>query len=211
MVNSSSEKEEIQKGIKELCKARGIDYQKVEDIHLKIASLLQGIKKRTRVQKTLHEAVVGLKRGREYLVELVKIPSGKLTPKQNSLLGLLSYLGVSEGIFSELIQLITFILVENGHDIYDPIRMKFVKSYDGLDKVILFIKLQFVEEHGFKFITDVFDRELRNCIAHLNFVVKDDGTIEKLSGEKLTKEKLSEKFSKLTAMCMILCDILRLM
>ena len=206
-MNSSSGKEEIQRSRKEVCKLHGIDYQKVEDIHSKIASLLQGIKTKTRVQKTLDEAVVGLKRGVKYLDEINKIASEKLTPRQKSLLDLLSYLGVSEGAFSELTQLITFILVENGHDIYDPIRTKFVKNYKGLDKVVLFIKLQFVEEHGFKFITNVFDRELRNCIAHLNFVIKDDGTIEKVSGEKLTKEELSEKIRKLAVMCGIVIDI----
>ena len=204
---NSSSVEEIQKTIKKLCKVHSIDYQKVEYTHSKIASLLQGIKTKTRVQKTLDETIARLNRGQNYLDEITEILSEKLTPKQKSLLGLFLYLGESEGVFSELIQLITFILVENGHDIYDPIRMKFVKNYKGLDKVVLFIKLQFVEEHGFKFITSVFDRELRNCIAHLNFVIKDDGTIEKVSGEKLTKEELWEKIGKLAVICGIVIDI----
>ena len=204
---NSSSVEEIQKTIKKLCKVHSIDYQKVEYTHSKIASLLQGIKTKTRVQKTLDEAIARLNRGQNYLDEITEILSEKLTPKQKSLLVLFLYLGESEGVFSELIQLITFILVENGHDIYDPIRMKFVKSYNGLDKVVLFIKLQFVEEHGFKFITNVFDRELRNCIAHLKFVIKDDGAIEKVSGEKLTKEKLLENFGKLVGMCMVTMSI----
>lgn len=75
--------------------------------------------------------------------------------------------------------------------------MKFVKKYEELDKVALFIKLQFIEEHGFRFIGDSLDRELRNCIAHLRFKVEDEGNVEITPSGKLTQEELLKKFRKL--------------
>ena len=100
-----------------------------------------------------------------------------------------------------MVQSIAFISMANGHDIYDPQRMKFVKSYKDLDKVSLFVKLQFIEEHGFKYLTEIYNRKLRNCIAHLKFNLNDDGSItNKITGEKIDEEILLEEIHRLSAL-----------
>ena len=73
-------------------------------------------------------------------------------------------------------------------------------KYEELDKVTLFIKLKFVEEHGFKFISDAFDRDLRNCIAHLRYTVKDDGSIIDKRTGKVMKD-LRKKTDDLGCVC----------
>jgi hypothetical protein len=56
-------------------------------------------------------------------------------------------------------------------------KMKFVKEYKELDKVSLFVKLQFLDKHGFGLLADAIDRDLRNCIAHIDIIVNEDGSI----------------------------------
>lgn len=64
--------------------------------------------------------------------------------------------------------------------------MEFVTSYEQLDELDLFVKLQFIEKHGFKFLCDSVDRKLRNAIAHLDVVVNEDGSIlNTKTGEKI--------------------------
>ena len=208
-MNSSSEiKAELEEERKKLVKAYGLDYKEVEELYSKLTFLLKNIIRKKSVLATLQKVHINLERGIEYVLEILRliITSKKFTPKQQSLLLLFCYLEISEGVFSELIQLISFILIQNGHDIYDPQRMKFVKSYKELDRVPSFVKSQFIEEHELKFVPDVFDRELRNCIAHLEYIVKDDGAIiDKRTGRKI--EDLEGKIRDFSVMILIMLNI----
>jgi len=109
---------------------------------------------------------------------------------------------LSEGILAEVVQPLTFIFIENDHDIYDQQRMEFVESYEGLDRVTLHVKLQFIEKHGLKFIADAVDRKLRNCIAYLGFIVNEDGSILDTKTGKLTKD-LKKKTDYLGCICAV--------
>ena len=201
---------EIKQEQKSMCEQYGLDFEKVEDICSKIIPLFQKTITELGLTPLGKEIVNGLKRGSDYLSEIVKIVSGKkLTPKQESIVTLLTYLAESEGVFSEVVQVIAFILIVNGHDIYDPQRMKFVKEYGDLDKVTLYIKLQFIEEHGFEYIAEIFDRELRNCIAHMQLIVKDDGIVQSITGKKIEKEELMKKLLRLSGISIILINIFR--
>lgn len=203
-MNSSSEMTTL----KSTCEQFGLKYKEFKDVRSKLALLLKEISTEDKVLNTLSETIDDVKKGIEYILELGKvIDVEKITPKQDTLLTLLIYLWESEGIFSVLVQLIASILTENGHDIYDPLRMKFVKKYNELEKVSLFVKLQFIEEHGFQVITGSFDRELRNCIAHLRFTVKDNGAIDKSTGGKLEKKDFGKKNKKLMGICCAIIDI----
>ena len=79
--------------------------------------------------------------------------------------------------------------------------MKFAKCYKDLDRISLFIKLQFVEKHGFVSVIDAFDRRLRNCIAHLRYHLEEDGTLV-YDGNRLSTKDLTDKFSRLWGMAM---------
>ena len=203
---------EIRKGLQEdlqLLEVAGIGPKEINIFHSKIGPLVKNVLLKKSLQPIIIDVLNDIKRGNDYMKEITKLDASKnLTEKQRSLLLLFSYLALSEGIFSECVQLITFILMENHHDIYDPFRKKFVKDYKGLDKVSLYLKLQFLEKHGFKFVTDEFDRELRNCIAHLRFVVEDDGTVVNMStGEKIEQEVLMAKNAVLDAMTLMIIHV----
>lgn len=210
-MNTAEEiKAEFLKIRKKICKENGLDSKRVEDVYSVVLPLLENIMAEERTSTLFREVVVSLRQSSDYLQEILDLlKAGKATPKQTSLIGLFSYLAVSEGAFSELIQALSFILVENGHDIYNPEKMKFVKEYKELGKVSLFIRLQFIEEHGLKYVADTYDRKLRNRIAHLRFTVEDNGAIiDKTTGEKIELETLMDKTVILSAMIQITAAIL---
>jgi len=187
---------------KMLCRRHGLDPKKVEDLHSKIIALLEKALKKDRALKMFHESIRHMEPVLHSVEEIEELAEVENMPKKKRLLiELFYYLGASEGVLSQIVQSIAFIFMGDSHDIYDPQRMKFVKSYRDLDKVSLFVKLQFVEEHGFKYLTEVYDRKLRNCIAHLKFNLNDDGTItNKITGGKIDEEILLEEIHKLSAL-----------
>jgi hypothetical protein len=128
----------------------------------------------------LFSSLANIQRSFGYVEAVMGIPKQSkalLTPKQKSLILLFTYLTFAEGIFSEVIEIIIFFLLQSHHDLYDPRRAEFVKEYKQIEKIDLFIKLKFIENHGFGFLCDSIDRDLRNSIAHLNLIVDDDGCI----------------------------------
>jgi hypothetical protein len=177
--------EALKKDIKELCDETGFDFEQIEDPKPKIIPLIKNLKTIQSWENLLnsidsaHEKIHDLR-------ELINLTSSG-TDKQKSLLNLFAYLVYGEGVFSELVQIIAFILMENDHDIYDPRRMEFVNTYEHLYKLDLYVKMQFIEKHGFGMLTKSFDRDLRNCIAHLDFVIHDNGKII----SKKTQETIS--------------------
>ena len=189
---------------KKLCKKYKVDFEKVKEVNSRIAFLLQkDMKKETLV--TIHEAYTNIQRNMKYWQEIWNLSASStinLTPKQKKLLELFLYLVLSEGVFSEIVQAIVFILMESHHDIYNPERMRFVENYEELDKVTLYVKLQFIEKHGLKFIADAIDRKLRNSIAHLGFIVEEEGSILDTRTGKLTKD-LKKKTNYLGCICAV--------
>lgn len=183
-----------------LCDEFGVDLDKVKELHLKMAPLIRNIREKRRIVIKLNEAYKNLNGNLEYWKEIWSISSSKVTPKQKSLLRLFMYLELSEGVFDEIVQMIAFILMENHHDLYDPNDMKFLKDYERLEKLSLYVKLQFLELHGFEFVSNAFDRDLRNCIAHLGFRVEEDGSIFiRKNGKKV--EDLIQKTDYLGVLC----------
>lgn len=170
-----------------------------------ITSLIRPILFREKTVTTMLEAVSNTRRNMGYWKEIWNIvtsPKSTLSPKQKSLLELFMYLELVEGAFSEIVHTIAFMLVENGHDIYNPYRMKFAKYYEELYDVPLFVKLQFLEEHKFNIIAGSVDRELRNCIAHLRFIVNEDGSIiDRKTGKAVTS--LTGKTDYLGCICAV--------
>jgi hypothetical protein len=180
---------------KRLCEEYRVDFKKVEELNSMIEPLLQNLMGEALM--IVNEKFADINRNAKYWMEVFRLSASLgtiMTPKQKSLLELYSYLVLSEGVFSETIQVIAFILMENHHDIYDVENMKFVKNYEGLNNVSLFEKMQFVEMHGFKFVSDACDRNLRNSIAHLRIMVNEDGSIMEMTPKgKTRKINMKEK------------------
>jgi len=192
---------------KKLCKIYGVDFRKVEEINSMLKPLLQNLDKND-VNKVSYTTILNIRRNVDSWLELWKFSTSKsnLTPKQKSLLELYLYLVLSEGVFSETIQAVAFLLVANHHDIYDVEKREFVKDYEGLNNVSLFYKLQFVERHGFVFISSSFDRDLRNLIAHLRIEVQEDGKMVEITRQGKTGKKV-ESIEKKTDYLGCICAL----
>lgn len=184
--NDNLSYQSLLKSQKELCEQYAVDFRKVPDLNNKIITL--GKVSQKIMEECISTSYQNVLRTFSYWEEVWKLSHDKkkLTPKQKSLLGLFLYLSLAEGMASENVQIIAFLLMQNGHDIYDPRKRRVVNSYKDLGNVDLFIKMQCLEKHGFTFITEAIDRNLRNCIAHLEYIVEENGTIiNQKNGERI--------------------------
>jgi hypothetical protein len=171
----------------------GVDFKKVKELNSTITPLLSNLTKES--LKIVNEKFAGISRTLYYWRDVFRVSASSevnLTPRQKSLLELYSYLVVAEGIFSETIQVIAFILVKNHHDIYDKEKREFVRNYEGLNNLSLLEKMQFVEMHGFKFVSDACERDLRNSIAHLRIIVNDDGSMVEITRKGKTGKAIKD-------------------
>lgn len=175
---------------KEYCDSYKIDFERVKNLNSKIISLIEGGLGK-KALRALSDAYADVNKNMNYWINIWKLANSaqkRPAPQEKSLLDLFLYLLLVEGISSKIVQIIAFMLMENDHDLYDPVKMKFVKEYNDLDKVSLFVKLQFIDKHGFGLLADAVDRELRNCIAHIDIIVNEDGSIV----NKRTHEKIDD-------------------
>jgi hypothetical protein len=86
-----------------------------------------------------------------------------------------------EGNFTFCINFLCFLLISNGHDLFDR---KYVKAFEEIEKVGIYAKANFLVAHGFTMFDETENedikkfRELRNNIAHYNFRIEDDGVVK---------------------------------
>jgi hypothetical protein len=193
------------------CKHCSVDYEKIKDKikELNGVIILLGepvlgeydLEKST--WKETKRAMEELHEDREYWQSIrTFVSSNEGKPKEKSLLDLFAYLLLVEGFYSKIVKILSLMLVENHHDLYDPLRGEFVSSSEQMEKIDLSVKLKFLRKHGFGLFVDSVDRKLRNDIAHLNFRVTDDGKIvDKRSGNELTD--LEKKMQLLLWSCVL--------
>lgn len=123
-----------------------------------------------------------LKKEDQTMTELNKLIKDTPVEKQ-ALISASSFLLYFEGCYVASIDRICLLLIMSGHDLYDFFRRKFAKTLEEIGNIDINTKFRFLEEHGFKRLVRQRDRELRNKIAHLDFVV--EGKFIKINGENV--------------------------
>ena len=91
--------------------------------------------------------------------------------------GMLAFLWEFEGSYVSCIDVFCYLLVANGHDLFDIIHRKYVKSLEDIGNVDISTKLQFLEEHNFGLFKRTDDKILRNKIAHHDFILDNSGKV----------------------------------
>jgi len=91
---------------------------------------------------------------------------------------MLAFLWEYEGNYVSCVDAFCFLLVTNGHDLFDLIRRKYVKSLEEIGNVDIFTKLTFLEEHNFGIFKREKDRVFRNKIAHHDFLLNNSGKVQ---------------------------------
>lgn len=189
------DKESLIKTQKSLCSQHNVDFRGVEELNPKIRFLLDNMKARKGSLLTIRNAVENMLNNLSCFEEILNLAKRTevINPKQKSLLELFLYLQLAEGFFSETINVIAFMLIENGHDIYYDIpRPKFVKKFEEIREIPIFMRLLFLAEHGFKNFAHAVDRQLRNCIAHFEYEIKNDGTILNKKDQSIVTDIVSK-------------------
>lgn len=173
---------------KEYCDLYKIDFNQVQALNETVIRIVGvGLKKCSLL--ALKDAYADIHKNINYWTKVWHFANSEEAgkkPQEKSLLDLFLYLLLVEGVSAKLVDAIAFILMENHHELYDPERRKFLQEYKSLDKLSLSIKLQFLEKHGFELLTNAIDKDLRNCIAHIDIIVNEDGSIV----NNRTKERL---------------------
>ena len=100
-----------------------------------------------------------------------------LSPKEFAFVFILYYLVVVESLYTLMVDVITFALINVGKELKDPRTDQLVILSDELERIALGTKLDFLRANRFKIIADRCDISLRNTAAHLNFTLDDDGNI----------------------------------
>lgn len=108
-----------------------------------------------------------------------------------------------EGELAFWMNLVIFYYINLGkHDIWHPYLQRFVTSFDEISDIPFYIKAKFLEAHGFWFIEDFLQKDLRNAIAHQDYLINEKGEIELYRRQKRTRiielSELAEISSNIT-------------
>jgi len=93
------------------------------------------------------------------------------------------YLWEYEGRFSFCVNILCFLLVSTGHDLYDDYGKKYATSFEDIESISISRKCQFLTHHGFEIFNEKKNKDLekfrkiRNDVAHYKLSVRDDGRI----------------------------------
>ena len=126
-----------------------------------------------------------------------KLSLSNPSKKEHSTLIVLYSFIIIEGFFVYFINfLIYFLILQEHHDIWDPIKQKFVSNFEDIADLNLSQKLKFLKHHKIYDFSEVIRRDLRNCIAHQNYSIQEDGSIQLFKkGKKweiVTQEELTK-------------------
>ena len=103
------------------------------------------------------------------------------TPEEQSRLLLNYYLLLVEGVYTAQVNLVAYLLTKAGAT-YRSSKAMSEHGHQGgslgmIEEDSLWNKLRFLEENGFGFIVEACDRQLRNSVAHLDFIVFTNGCV----------------------------------
>jgi hypothetical protein len=138
------------------------------------------------------------------------IPMTDLSLKEKSMLQLMNILFAVEGLLAGIVNLIIYALIVNKHDdIYNPYNHKFASSFEDIPDIELSVKLKFLAKHGFEFLSEICPRDIRNMVAHNDFIIQEDGTIERVKkGTSVySREQLYDALLKMNEMIMMITDV----
>lgn len=90
---------------------------------------------------------------------------------------LAQFMWVYETFYMHCINQLCYLLIKKGHDLFNQFNNKFAVSLEDIENVSTFVKLKFLEAHNFKIMKRESDKEVRNAIAHQNYVLNKNGNI----------------------------------
>ncbi len=91
--------------------------------------------------------------------------------------GMLAFLWEYEVNYVLCLDAFCYLLIENGHDLFNVLRQKYVHGLKDIGIVDVYTKLKFLKEHNFGILSREEDQILRNKIAHHDFIIDNSGKV----------------------------------
>jgi len=101
-----------------------------------------------------------------------------------ALISLAEFLWSYETDYMNCVDLVCYLLTNNGHDLLNIHTNKYAVTFEDVGDISAFVKFEFLKAHDFRMLIRKNDKDLRNSIAHHNFLLGEDGTI-KVKGEPI--------------------------
>lgn len=117
----------------------------------------------------------------DILVEIIK---GTNEMQKKVPIFMASYLWLYEGAYTFCIDFFCSLLIQNGHDLFDPFSKEYVFSFKEIQTVETATKLKFLKCHNLEIFDRKEDKKLRNKIAHHDFVLDNSGML-KIDGKNI--------------------------
>jgi hypothetical protein len=89
------------------------------------------------------------------------------------------YLLLSEGLFSKFIDMICFFFIKKGDKVEHRLiyNKKNINEFHELKYVNVITKLKFLQDNDFNLFMKYFKTDLRNAIAHVDFIIDEYGNL----------------------------------
>ena len=185
------------------CKEEELDYHLASELKEKIFPILEDAHQKLgdAFDKALYEerkeVDIRLANSKRIILLLKKMKAPSFSIEERYVVSLhLEYLMLVEGLFAAEINLLIFILMANGHDLYSAWKGRYAKTLGDIEEENLAFKLRFLKEHGFEIITNKVDIKLRNSVAHLSYEIDDKGIL-KIGKRTVTEEDYSKLYDEL--------------
>lgn len=99
------------------------------------------------------------------------------TPEEETRLMLHYYLMLVEGVYTTQLNILTILLSKTGHHYEIGYCRPGTSEMDAIAEDSLANKLRFLQDNGLDIVSGACDRQLRNSIAHVEFVAFTDGSV----------------------------------
>ena len=129
-------------------------------------------------------------------LQIIYHDSMRNTEYANQYMEIIYYLFSVEGFFTYSINIIILFYIKHEHQILKMRNRKNVETFDDLSQVQLSQKISFLEKHGFTDLNKLYNRDLRNAIAHMQIFVSRnfnvDSEVQYMRAGKLHKVKVDQ-------------------
>lgn len=97
--------------------------------------------------------------------------------RETAVAGMLAFLWIYEVEYVACLDAYCYLLTENGHDLFNSQRQKYVHGLKDIGMLDVYTKLKFLGEHNFGLLKREEDEMIRNKIAHHDFIIDTSGKV----------------------------------
>jgi len=155
------------------------EYQKLV-VKLKplVESILSSSEETAKLRDSLKQLQTRFKRSGQRMHLLKEDSKADYDSQLNTLRKAFLFLALFETTVTNMLNCLVVLLIHNGHDFFIQFERKYARSLKDLDASYgVAEKLEFLNLHGFSFLTENINNSLRNKIAHMDFDIEGKGVI----------------------------------